>query len=47
MSDYQKDVCGTIFKPVHGTRQVGPGDVIINNNGVTRPGWFNGTHVQG
>lgn len=47
MNNYQTDVCGTIFKPVNGTRQVGPGQVTINNQGIERPGWFDGTHVQG
>jgi hypothetical protein len=47
MSDWHQDNCGTIFRPTGGGPLTGPTTVTINNNGVTRPGWFNGTNVQG
>jgi hypothetical protein len=44
MSNYWQDPCGVV---IQGPRPPAPKDVVINNGGVTRPGWFDGTLVRG
>lgn len=44
MRDYWQDSLGTV---IQGPRPGNPGDVTITNGGQTRPGWYNGSVVEG
>lgn len=44
MSDYWQDSLGTV---IQGPRPTNPKDVVIVHEGQTRPGWYNGSIIEG